>query len=478
MRWTNPVVLMSALCGLAECVAASEQKALPPVLEYYPVCDYTVLDTLKTSDRVKTDEFQVTREARQLMLDKIVTDIQSEAQSQGADAIILLTRKEAESNRFPMRQHMHVMKVKAQLIADCDLSEGLTDKKTPKSAQLRSTYSIDVAGKSALAIHVEVGGQAVEKQSGQPILPQALTKQGSIYGVMLGTSMQDVMAVWGEPALRVRLSDQHQLLAFGRDFYAVFAHDVLLEASNRNHYLSTDLRNLLPVDERFEHHQLRILERITLGNSLQDIASQLPGLKPSAADTFVLRSPTAELELTVDTRSYINRQNSQPLRYFTLRQPGADSINPRNYQAESSVYQSIEKMMTVGTADPDNALTALTSQAIGTGKKNRTTSLVVVDNHLVLETRSNTVRKIHVLETAVKADLSTPPAWQIGAFHFGASRGDLSGQVSEDAFVYADEIQLSNDVSDHPTAHSSSTGCQTGRSTCQIALSRTFPAAA
>lgn len=436
--------------GLAQTATATHNDQSPQVLDHYPNCDYTVLDTLKFTDRRKREANLVTREMRQDMLDEIVGKIKTKAQELNADGIILLSRTEQDIDRFSPRMRgsaSHIMRVKAQFIGNCDLSEGLSDNKTPKSALIPRAYSVDMRTFNSLKFNITLTPPKPPTLNRPALASHAIDEFGTVYGMTLGSLIDDALDAWGDPALHLKLSDHHQLLVFGREFYALFEDNQLVEATNENRWLSAELRNLLPVDERFEHKRLQILGQANMALSLNEAKSTLTGFKAVRQGELAHASAAFDVTLKFDTARHINANLHHPLRFFAIRHQDASDVAPVPYIADRATYQKLSAMITQGLEDHSPLIKTLSAAAWGAGRLNRTTAFLLLDNHLLVEKRGSSIVKLHVLEQAIPLTNDQQPDWRLGEFAYGLSKTEVNRQDIEDMFEMSDELYMSNDVS-------------------------------
>lgn len=227
------------------------------VLNTYPNCDYTVLDSVTYTHNVGLassifDRDEVPKESQ-----RIIARMQQKAAEHSADAIILVERdlevvdlSEYKSTSFKAPTH-HTLSLTAELIRLCVSTSDAPSRPTPFNAEgaPQKEISLGTFGGWQHTIALDVSGRnkrIVTK------VDNTISLADGAFGAQLGMSPADTSDILGTPTFSVQANNEALIWAYGRGLWLVFKQDKLVSISSQQVWFSSEFINLLAFDERFD----------------------------------------------------------------------------------------------------------------------------------------------------------------------------------------------------------------------------------
>lgn len=221
MRYSNFISTLFLPLLVSSASAAQE----PQYMDAYPACDYSVLQTLVTSKRVK----RLYNELRGPEVDQAFNaakrKLRSEIGVEGAYGIILTSKNVTSVKTNVARRHVsglhndYYVNISAEIVNYCEPDSEQTPKVAPVLADGSKGYYI-----RGIEKHYEyrIPDNFLEKAITPDVTDYAITFDGGLYGVKLGESAEKVISTLGSPSVNIYLENNIRLLGFGRRNWFVF----------------------------------------------------------------------------------------------------------------------------------------------------------------------------------------------------------------------------------------------------------------
>ncbi|MEN3159424.1 hypothetical protein ABC502_13680 [Alkalimonas sp. NCh-2] len=286
------------------------------VLEYYPRCDYKVISSINQQMEQASSSEQLHEESASL-LQALVQKLKAEAQSVGADAIILNSVSQLRVHDAPTVPSSDVLKnrrarrqnnsqansmtlwasINADFIQLCEEDPTLPRKNTPFDAA-----GVDLNNKQSLTFEISFSADtqitSTEKEGTRPLSDTLGLKQG-FYGIKLGISPENLVAWLGPTSVELHLENNAKALAYGRNHWFYFIDNQLVRMEIGNRHLSALAEGMIPADAYFDDIQRWQLDgKFSYGSTLETLqAHYTDSLQQLAADRFALSHQQHQLEL-------------------------------------------------------------------------------------------------------------------------------------------------------------------------------------
>jgi hypothetical protein len=440
--------VMQLLIALLMCgpVAASSQA--PQVLDFYPNCEYKVVDTIKVKSRLQPNSNRLSfaadevTQAHQELLDKL----RHEAQEAGTDSIIITERKlikpDTESSGLFTVKEFYIQLV-ADLIQTCqaDLTQPL--RPVPYNSRLLGESGI---WERSYKISRSFSTPEKVEEVIPPVSSREVSFKNGIFSLPLGSSYADLIMAFGEPAVEISLNQEDTLFGYGRHHWLVFRGEELFQATSENQWLSYDLLNLIAEDHRFDSKKWQ------LNNNLGQYftISQLQALYPTAEirsedHSILLTDPKQTLRL-----SFVEVMGEQPQDqlqlsgfnlYYSDKVITADDV----VHNDKSIYQSLSKLLQNRSTTKPIDLASWDIQPMGSITVDTRTKIFIYNNHLFIEMRGNTVSEINFRENLFSSSyVKSSTLWIFQGVTQGQKMDQVKSMLVGDLIEYEDNLQLSS----------------------------------
>jgi len=262
-------------------IGAVKATNLPPILDFYPICQYSVKDTIsvkrRINDRLKkssnpnsinyeTNLSAITEETKIAL-----ESLQRIALKNKAVALVLVSRNLDYS---PLKGRPGVyLRYRAELISDCDDLSPNTDSSAPIAShgnKILSRYS----KKQIVSTQSTFGG--TRKNEKLSVKNRDVSLKSGVYGIKLGSSIEQIYAKIGEPSSYVDLLKGEPVLGYGRYHWFHFQDGKLVRIENQSSLLGQTSINLIPYRSFFDDNPWRINSHIELNTSLESVKQLLP----------------------------------------------------------------------------------------------------------------------------------------------------------------------------------------------------------
>lgn len=245
-------MLIKRLIFLVASPLSTHAASLPPILDLLPRCDYPIVATINASQNTTAWETELDQQNSALMR-QVLLSFREQAAAQGADAVLIQDLSSSKSiiegrtRRNSGAQYRLTIRYQIALINRCDEDQSL-----PLRDSAFNQHGQRIQGRfSQTATLNTVIELAVPEKS----LPEVNTDIGlrqGFFGLHPGMTSQQVQQAFGIPTAFFTLTDDSNLLAYGRQHWLWLRDDKLALISQQLRPLSLRLSNLLAEDVRFD----------------------------------------------------------------------------------------------------------------------------------------------------------------------------------------------------------------------------------
>ncbi|GAC23820.1 hypothetical protein GMES_1524 [Paraglaciecola mesophila KMM 241] len=441
MRYLN----INLLLGACFAMQAKESPAVE-LLQFYPACDYEVVDTIKVSGRLRFSTGSTDAESLAKTRGKVIQDILDIAQKQRVDGVIL-TKKSVvlDSLVSESRVARNRISFTAQLVNNCAMGAALSPKATPYDASgLRKfalSFESKIRAKKQHAITYQINTNKLPPPS---IESFSIDFEQGVFGLRLQSTYDEAVELFGRPAGVYALDDDLLLVSYGRDLWLTFSNDKLVSVTNRNVWFSNELLSMLDFDARFEKQEWRIFNKVSHDMPMFDVEKAL-NTQQNSTHTAVLKHSSQTISIEGIAKSVErNRQPDYVASFYSVShrdfEPSRLDV-AHNTHITDSLSQYINgdlELVDVNT---------LKSLAIGEVASDKDTNLLIMDNHLVVDVTGSTVNRVYLLDSVFRQNkLTINRPWQFGAFKQGQSMAEVKRLLGDDLFSFDDIIEVSDDT--------------------------------
>lgn len=413
-----------------------------PLYQYYPNCDYQIIDTVKVSVKVyfgAGDTFEQSIEKARL---KAIDDILELAAQKSADGIILTEKNidvEEQKNVAPISKNR--VSFSAQLVKNCFVNAPLSNNPTPFDEKGLKKQSLQLGTLKLSNVEYKIELNNGSKRIAPELASQTVDLESGVFGLPLGSSVEQSFEHFGTATANFELADSLQLVAYGRDFWLSFVDGKLSSVTNQNQWFTNTFLNMLAFDNRFESQQWQSISKVSRNMPLAQ-AVKLLETQPSSETKIQLQQHGIQLELIAEAkRIEKNHKPNYELLYYQLSQTNyqrqAIQVN-LNTQAMTELEQALLQQET-----PSTTVDTLSALAIGQAWLDKDSRLFIMDNHLVVIINNGLISKIHILESVFNSDvLQKQQKWHFGELHQGLSFKKAAELLGNEVFAFDDMMEL------------------------------------
>ena len=410
------------------------------ILNYYPDCNYEVIDTINSQLRTTEPESaQTTQKLLNIILDK--------AKDKGAEALIL-TNKIYDLIHNDTRHHdkqRHRVRYDAELIKLCGPSTPLTDKQTP----------YDSTGKKA-GVKLSLGtipGIVIEPILIQPksrrkhqIQDNAITIDGSVYGVRLGTQYEQALNVLGDPNVELLLYNNELVLGYGRSHWFSFQNNQLVKVTQTPPLLTLTGKNIIPLIDYFDDFQWSIEGKLPYKSTLADLREALKNYTPpTSKKRLKLKEDNTTLLLDLvrcRSKSCLNAT----IQGFTLISKAfkTSQLGYSNKDFETQ-FEVISDVISSGEELSWDSLRPRLGSIIGYIYHSAQSKVVLVNPNLTLSIRGDKITEVNVSDDLIEHSSLKKSPWELLSFKQGGDYSELKALFPDDVFDLGYEVSFDKD---------------------------------
>ncbi|MBA6262589.1 MAG: hypothetical protein V7780_02225 [Colwellia sp.] len=414
--------------------SAAEEVVLPPILDYYPNCEYQVIKETSVIGMVKGQELAKTTK-------RLLNQLQQKAIDAGANGVIIMDKKIEELDVLDEKGEQQQIRFFAKLIVQCKQEEIAYKMGSPNAIHQKFTaYNHEgVKAKSMMTFKLASSDSRV----GRPkVINTEISLANGLYGVKLGDSYQQVIKKFGEPNVQLTLLADELIIGYGRHHWLHFQLDKLVKVQSTLPYLSASILNKIPLLDFFDANAWKINNKVGQQALLEDVYPELALDKPlNEKNQLVLNSQDKVLIL-----NFIASKNSHTNeKKYTL---GGFSMERSNYKEslmlpfDDQVIQNeaITQAYLALVSNKDinvNKLAEQLGEVKGRIVLQRGGTMHLYNQHLMLKVNATELVEIHLLEEVFindNANSNSKAVWALGDFIQGGSFEQLQKSFPDDAY--------------------------------------------
>tara|TARA_R110001632_G_scaffold41444_1_gene104151 strand:- start:45084 stop:46481 length:1398 start_codon:yes stop_codon:yes gene_type:complete len=437
----STIVLLNISLLIFPKVAFSTEVKL---FQFYPDCDYDVIDTINVSGRLRFSPGSTREESLDKTRLSVIEDILQLAGEKGADGAILTEKSTyLDDKTTETRITRNRVTFKAQLVNNCYIGAPLSENATPFDEDGLKKRAINFSS-NILADAQHIITYDIESQHPAPALTsQTVNFTQGAFGLPLNSTYQQMLQHFGTPTGVFKLGGERKVVSYGRDFWLTFHNDKLISVTNQNVWLSNELLSMMEFDRRFELQNWQILDNIKLNMPMTDIALLL---ETKQDPRHFVRIKQEGLLITlqgVANRVVLNELPEYGVTFYALSNANF-TVDKLNILTNQSATDMLSKFIELKGDKMD--IQTLKSQALGLVRSDKDSTMLIMDNHIVLDIKGQELNKVYLLDSAFsKTQLKFDSPWQIGKLKQGLSIEDVKIYLGDDIFGFGDMLEVTNE---------------------------------
>lgn len=414
------------------------------ILEYYPKCQYSVLETITKNRSVSIPQRSDGIKEKQATLDDIVEFLEDKAADQNADAIIITAYKVT-----PVSSYLKKMEVTAELIENCDLSLGMTANELEYSNKIPPLIDIKLSSSSRIEYRIEIVPPKKQQLERPKLTNNSVTETGTVYGFKIGDFKQNILTVLGTPSFNLKLNQDDDLVLFGRSLFLVFRQDKLIAASNLSNILSQDIINLLPFDERIDDLPTVLPRSISVGMSFAQINKKWPNGQLQD-NVLTYQFAGYDIALHFESEQQTGKIDaSSTLEGYELLGKSYQQTSFESTRVDNALYADLVTFLTTRNEYFELDIQRFDHSPIGYGWIEARKKVVVYSPHLIMFLEDNAVSQIQLIDNIFSlSSTESDSFWRLGDIIQGQSIEAVKKTLTTDYFSMQDELQIDteNDI--------------------------------
>lgn len=438
----------------------------PPILSYFPGCDYKVLDIVTERGAVAdTLTKENLRREYEQDLAKIIMRLQAQAAALGADALIIthLTKSARVKDReLSVVDKEIVFEFTAEAIADCpsenkalrrptQYDENGLKGHTLKISKINAELDLNAVIRNKSQLTSLFDGKAISTEnykSNPSLVNKDISLTGDFYGVAIGDSRNEILDKLGYPSAEFKIFKGTESLLYGRRHWLHFIKNKLVSVEFTDQILSYGPLNLIQAKDEFDQFEWRIEHLIKLNTPIEESRELFKSKHPvEKGNVLTIRDKNIQLSLIFDTE--YDPYSSITKKYlvgFSLSQ--ANTALSENEIASASVLgvdELIEHAKLGHKLDFDKFKQHI-SKPIGRIFADEQTYYDILDNHFMIKTRDESFSEINIREDIFKTARvkSAKAIWSVNNYLFQENTlGDIQQQIAQELNIMMGKTSIS-----------------------------------
>ncbi|MEW9797059.1 hypothetical protein [Alteromonas sp. CYL-A6] len=412
-------------------VVTGAAHALPDVVSHYPNCDYTVIDTVTASQALQYERDYGNSDQLARHLAGLIERLRKIGEDKGADSIAISAKSIA-----PFRSGHSTLSLSAQLITDCHDASGTLGPLTPYNAMGQQQFE---AGSNTSTMQFSVQLDIALEEDRPDIGDDTdISPRSGMYGLPLGTGVQEVEARFGTPVFRLVPYAGALLVAYGRDHILMFHEDKLAAVTVGDSPFTAELTNHLPFDPRFDDRQWQLAGGYQKGQILTQ-----------GADVATPEN-TGEVSLTLLTESYLSSGydvSEEQVVGFTLAQreaPGIDWQKALQHMMRPATGDYLGHYLAASDDVGGVTLDTLPGKPRGVSSLDGGSRYYLYDASTLVKAAGDNVTRVYMNPNFFRF-VSSPQPWTLGAFAYGQSEQAAVRAAGDDGFLFDHVLTIEKD---------------------------------
>jgi hypothetical protein len=416
--------------------SAVEEVVLPPILDYYPNCEYQIIKETSVIGMAKAQQMAKTTK-------RLLNQLQQKAIDAGANGVIIIDKKIEDINVLDEKGGQQQIRFFAKLILQCQQEKIATKIGTPNVIHQRFTaYNHEgVKAKSMMTFKLTSANSRV----GRPeIINTEISLANGLYGVKLGDSYQQVINNFGEPNVQLTILADELIIGYGRHHWLHFQLDKLVKVQSTLPYLSASILNKIPLLDFFDANAWKINNKVGRKALLKDVYPALALDKPlNEKNQLVLNSQDKVLTLNfIASKNSHTNEKKYTLGGFSMEQSNYKESRMLPFDDQVIQNEAITQAYLALVSNKEinvNNLAEQLGEAKGRIVLPRGITINIYNQHLMLKLNANELVEIHLLEEVFlnandNANSNSKAIWALGDFIQGGSFEQLQKSFPDDAY--------------------------------------------
>jgi hypothetical protein len=414
--------------------SAAEEVVLPPILDYYPNCEYQVIKETSVIGMVKGQELAKTTK-------RLLNQLQQKAIDAGANGVIIMDKKIEELDVLDEKGEQQQIRFFAKLIVQCKQEEIAYKMGSPNAIHQKFTaYNHEgVKAKSMMTFKLASSDSRV----GRPkVINTEISLANGLYGVKLGDSYQQVIKKFGEPNVQLTLLADELIIGYGRHHWLHFQLDKLVKVQSTLPYLSASILNKIPLLDFFDANAWKINNKVGQQALLEDVYPELALDKPlNEKNQLVLNSQDKVLILNfIASKNSHTNEKKYTLGGFSMERSNYKESRMLPFDDQVIQNEAITQAYLALVSNKDinvNKLAEQLGEVKGRIVLQRGGTMHLYNQHLMLKVNATELVEIHLLEEVFindNANSNSKAVWALGDFIQGGSFEQLQKSFPDDAY--------------------------------------------
>jgi hypothetical protein len=414
--------------------SAAEEVVLPPILDYYPNCEYQVIKETSVIGMVKGQELAKTTK-------RLLNQLQQKAIDAGANGVIIMDKKIEDLDVLDEKGGQQQICFFAKLIVQCKQEEIAYKMGSPNVIHQKFTaYNHEgVKAKSMMTFKLASSDSRV----GRPkVINTEISLANGLYGVKLGDSYQQVIKKFGEPNVQLTLLADELIIGYGRHHWLHFQLDKLVKVQSTLPYLSASILNKIPLLDFFDANAWKINNKVGQQALLEDVYPELALDKPlNEKNQLVLNSQDKVLILNfIASKNSHTNEKKYTLGGFSMERSNYKESRMLPFDDQVIQNEAITQAYLALVSNKDinvNKLAEQLGEVKGRIVLQRGGTMHLYNQHLMLKVNATELVEIHLLEEVFindNANSNSKAVWALGDFIQGGSFEQLQKSFPDDAY--------------------------------------------
>ncbi|KGJ99072.1 hypothetical protein [Thalassotalea sp. ND16A] len=438
-------VILSLILLSVNGAYAQPDKVLPPILDYYPNCDYQILKQHSVSDESENPDSKTFKA-------KLLKKLGKKARNLGADALILLDKTVKQTTRqrqFTSGRVYKGYKVEytAEFIKQCEATTSENRKLTPLNRHGEKTLATNTISQITRTINIRFPSKA--KLTRPSISDSEISLANGLYGVQIGTDFQNVIDTFGAPSVTLKLQQEEFIISYGRSHWLYFQYDRLVKIQSEPPFLSQDTLNMVPLLDFFDNNW-HINNLVKRKANLDDVRTALKiNTALNDKNQLIIEDSNNLLALNFAfSKNHHTNNVTTFLQGFSMQAKDYRAAASHQISVNSEQYHEIEQQIL--KLDHTNEilwqeLSRQLGEPLGHITLTADSQLNIYNAHLIVYLKNSELKTIYLneqvfSEAVVFSDESF--VWKLGRFKSGSSLAELSSYFPENAFITDGEVGI------------------------------------
>ncbi|MCW8879745.1 MAG: hypothetical protein OQK04_18925 [Kangiellaceae bacterium] len=348
MHKDKRILLICSLLCLSKSFSLSAES-LPPILDFYPKCQYQIIDDItvqhRISDKKKKDKrtsgtsYTTDSEAVEYQTPILLESLREQAKSKNADALVLTSRILKSSSKHGRSGVL--LRFQAKLIGGCDDLTQDMNKPAPVNHQGKRVFA-RFSSKRNVTVKSTINNN-LKKLRHPEIENRVVSIENGVYGVKLGESVDSVKNKLGDPSVEVNFLKNELVLGYGRSHWFYFQSEMLVRIDTKSALLDVESLNQIPLRNFFDDRLWKINNKVGFKTSSQDVGFAL-NLAPSKVnrEETLLKRKDSILKLRFMIKSNpVTGKNSYDLGGFSLQKANYKPSTEIDFSREAGQYKIV-----------------------------------------------------------------------------------------------------------------------------------------